>query len=112
METVAEEKVEDKPAYKVVLTPAEGAPESRFFDKESGLLVKVATTVKTPMGEIPTESFVSDYRKVDGVLTPHKVRQMVLVQELTITVDKVENNVKIPDSRFAIPDDVKKLLDK
>lgn len=112
VELAGEEKVNDKAAYKVVMTPDEGEKMTQFFDKESGLLVKIAVTAKTAMGEIPTESFVSDWKKVDGVLVPHKVRQIVLVQEITIVLDKVESNAKIADEKFAIPADIQKLLDK
>jgi hypothetical protein len=65
--------------------------------------------VKTEMGEIPAEISVSDYRNVDGVLTPHLIRQKVLQQEFTITLQSTKTNVEIPKDRFDLPDDVKAL---
>ncbi len=113
VETTGEDKVDGKAAYKVQLTPEDGEVATQYYDKESGLLLKVTVTAKTAMGDFPTESMVSDYRKVDGVLVPHKVKQVIaMLQELTITIDKIESNTKIPDEKFAIPADVKPLLDK
>ena len=66
--------------------------------------------MKTEMGEIPAESLVSDYRKVDGVLMPFLVKQKVLGQEFTVTLESVKNNAEMPKDRFALPDDVKALV--
>jgi hypothetical protein len=96
--------------YRVVLTPKEGQPETRYYDKKSYLLVRTNMILKTEMGEIPTEMSVSDYRRVDGVLMPFQLKQKVLGQELTVTHESVRNNIDIPRDRFALPDDVKALV--
>jgi hypothetical protein len=65
--------------------------------------------MKTEMGEIPAESLVSDYRKVDGVLMPFLVKQKVLGQEFSVTLQTVQNNIEIPKDRFSIPEEIKAL---
>ena len=95
-----------------MLTPRDGQPETRYYDKTSGLLVRTSMIMKTEMGEIPAESSVSDYRKVDGVLMPFLVKQKVLGQEFTVTLQSVKNNVEIPKERFALPEDVKALAEQ
>jgi hypothetical protein len=92
-----------------VLTPKDGQPETRYYDKKSFLLVRTNMIMKNEMGEIPAESSVSDYRTVDGVLMPFLVKQKVLGQEFTVTLQSVKTNVDIPKDRFAVPDDVKAL---
>lgn len=72
VECVGVEPVEGKPAYKIEMTPNEGSVETRHYDKESGLLVKVLLTLNLPMGTIPVEAVLSDYKQVDGVLFAHK----------------------------------------
>ena len=67
-ETTGVEQVDGKDCYKVVLTPGEGSPITRYYDKQSNLLVKMLMTAKNPMGEIPVESMVSDYRKEGEIL--------------------------------------------
>lgn len=111
-ETTGIETVDDQACYKVVLTPREGKPESRYFDKKTGLLVKTTQTMKSPMGEIPMEGLLSDYRNVDGVLVPHKMQQKALGQEIQMTLKTVQWNADVPKDRFDLPDDVKALAQK
>lgn len=47
-ETAGLESVDGQDCYKVVLTPADGNPVTRYFEKQSGLLVKSAMTVRSP----------------------------------------------------------------
>src|SRR5205809_48530 len=80
------EQVDGKDCYKVQLTPKEGMAMTRFYDKQSNLLVKMVMTVKNPMGEFPVESKVSDYRKEGDILMPHKVSQSAAGQEIMISI--------------------------
>jgi len=109
VETAGVETVADQLCYKVVLTPREGKPETRYFDKKTGLLVKTSQVVKSPLGEIPMEGFISDYKDVDGVLVPHKMQQKAVGQEIQITLSTVQWNREIPKNRFDLPEDVKAL---
>jgi hypothetical protein len=112
VECTGVEPIDGHVCYRVALTPKEGQPETRYYDKKSYLLVRTNMIIKTEMGEIPAESSVSDYRSVDGVLTPFQVKQKVLGQEFTVTLQNVKNNVEIPKDRFALPDDVKALVSR
>ncbi len=105
------EPIDGHVCYRVALTPKEGQPETRYYDKKSNLLVRTNMILKTEMGEIPAEMTVSDYRSVNGVLMPFQLKQKVLGQEFTITQESIQTNVDIPKDRFAIPDDVKALLE-
>ncbi len=52
--TTGEETVDGKPAWKVEMTPKEGGNVETFdFDKESGLLVRMATVMSSPLGKLP-----------------------------------------------------------
>jgi hypothetical protein len=64
------------------------------------------------MGDIPVETIVSDYKKVDGISLPFKSVQKALGSEFTVTLEKVEHNAKLPDNRFDLPDDIKQLIKK
>jgi hypothetical protein len=111
-ETTGIEQVDGKDCYKVQMTPKEGMPMTRFYDKQSFLLVKMVMTVKNPMGEIPVESFVGDYRKEGAILMPHKVAQKAAGQEIAITIDSVKYNAEIPKDKFEPPDEIKAMLKK
>jgi hypothetical protein len=111
-ETAAIEAVDGKDCYKVVLTPSTGSPVTKWFAKDSNLLVKTAATVKTAMGEIQSESYPSDYRKEGDILLPHKTVQRAMGQEITITIDTVKYNVEIPKDKFDLPAEIQALVKK
>jgi hypothetical protein len=111
-ETVALEEVNGKPAYKVIVTPKNGPVETRFYDQESGLFVRLKIRPKTQMGEIDMVATASDYREVDGIKIPFQTTVAFAGQEIVTTTDKVEHNVEIPAETFALPDDIKKLLEQ
>ena len=111
-ETTGVEQVDGKECYKVTLTRKTGNPQTRWFDKQSNLMVKMAATVKSPMGEISSESVFSDYRKEGGLLVAHKVALHAAGQEIVMTIDKVEHNAEIPKDKFEMPAEIKALLQK
>lgn len=106
------ENVGDRACYTLILTPHEGKPETHYYDTKSHFLLKVTMTVSTPMGEIPMESRLGDYRNDGGILTPHRLEQSAMGQEFVITIDSVKWNAEIPKDRFDIPADVQALLAK
>ena len=106
------ETVEGKECYKVVMTPKTGSPSTRWFDKDTNLLVKLTMTTKSAMGEVQSESVVTDYRKEGEVLMPHKITSKVATMELVMTVESVQHNPEIAKDRFDIPDEVKALVKK
>ncbi len=109
VECTGVEPIDGAVCYRVVLTPKEGQPETRYYDKKTSLLVRTNMIMKTEMGEIPAEMSVSDYRVVEGIKTPFLLRQKVLGQEFTVTLESMKINAAIPKDRFALPDDVKAL---
>lgn len=112
VETLGTESVDGRECYKVQLTPPDGKPEIWYFDKENGLHLKTDMRIETPMGEIPAEAFMSDYKEVSGVKTPHAMRVIAMGGERRITTESIEYNVDMPKDRFDLPDDIKKLLEK
>lgn len=111
MNTVAVEKINDKDAYKVVLTSADGQSMSRWYDKESALLVKQSQTVKNQMGDIQAESFFEDYREVGAIKLPFVSRQRFMNLEQKITFDKVEQPESLPAAALELPAEIKQLLE-
>ncbi len=109
-ETVGVEDIDGKPAHKIKLTIDDTNTMTAYYDKTSNLLVKTVMIHKTQMGDMPVETYISDYKKVGGLLIPHKHRQVVMSMEQLLTFDSFEVNVKMDKKRFALPDDVKELL--
>jgi len=112
-EYVGEQMVGGKSCYKVVLTPRIGRPEMRFYSKESGLLVKIAKTRLTSVGmrpSIPIETFINDYRPVDGLLIAHRVTEAVdmcgSTHETVYVTESIKHNVELPSDHFDPPAEV------
>ena len=93
-------------AYAIRFTPAKGKPSTQYYDVKTKLLIRVDQIVEQPEGAIPSESYLSDYRVVDGIKEPFSVRQVATgIGEATITTTKIQNNAAIDDSIFAKPAD-------
>lgn len=113
METVGVEEVEGKPAYKVVMTMKELDPITIWYDKASGLVVKSALVMDSPMvGRINVETSIGDYRQVNGVKAPHRIVQKMLNIEQVMTVQSMETGVEHAPGRFELPADVKQLVEQ
>ena len=111
-ETVGSETVGGKDCYKVVVTPKEGGPITRWYDKQSYLMVKSSMVAKSSMGDLEADSSFSDYRKEGDLMVPHKVVAHAAGRELVMTVEKVEFNADLPKDKFDLPEDIKALLKK
>jgi hypothetical protein len=111
-ECVGPTDVNGKPAYRVVATPKTGTPQTLYFDKDSGLLVRTETTVNSPAGAVPVVAEPGDFRKVDGIMLAFTSRMKVMGQERVVTIEKVEHNVALPADRFALPAEIKALIKK
>lgn len=110
---VAVEEIDAAPCYKVVMTPKEGKPETRYYDKKTHLLVKMEFQLVTAMGTMSVVATPSDYKRVDGILIPHKINQEIIgLQKVEIVVESVEHNTEIPADRFKLPAAVQELVDK
>jgi hypothetical protein len=102
IKTVGLETLPTGPAYKVELTSAEGATETRYFDQKTGDIVRVDMTAETQMGAMKTVTRLSDYRTVgeSGLRIPYKSEQEVAGVNAVSTVQKVEQNVDIKPDVF------------
>jgi hypothetical protein len=110
--TTGSDDVNGKPTWKVEMTPKEGRPETFYFDRDSGLLVRTSAVLSSPLGEISTQATMSDFRMVQGILTPFAMTENAMSQSIVMKFNKISYNVTIPADRFALPAEVKALLEK
>lgn len=103
VELLGTRKVGGATTHVVRMTPVKGKPVTQYFDAKTFLLVKVDMTVESPQGTVPTETFLSDYRTVNGVKFPFTLRQRVASMEVSMKVTEVKNNVPMKDSIFTKP---------
>jgi hypothetical protein len=100
------ESVNGEDCFKIELTPKSGKPEFRYYSKATGLLAKVTMTLPNPMGEIPAESVISEYKVVQGLKIPTKTEMTAMGQKMLLTLDTVTINVPVPAADIAAPADV------
>jgi len=112
VENAGIETIDGEECYKIVMTPDQGQPIVGYYQKKTGLQVKITTVSTTQMGDIPVELIASDYKDFGGILEPAKVTQKAGPQEFTVTLDRVEVNPAIPPERFELPAEVRKLVDQ
>lgn len=109
-ETTGTETVGEHECYVVTLTPTVGKPLTQDYDKKSGLLIKSVATRTSAMGEITVEILYSDYRKDEGLLSPHTLTNKVAGQEFVIAINSTAYNTELPPNIFDIPADIKALM--
>ncbi len=98
LELAGMEDVDGTPAYKVKVTNPAGSAQTLYFSKDNGLLVKEVS--ESPQGNVVAK--FKEYKDVDGVKFPVKVTQTVGPQSIEISVEKIEVNTDIDDSKFKI----------
>lgn len=97
------EKIGDKDVI-VLMGLREGQPPVRlYFDKESGLLVRMVRYAETALGRNPTEIDYADYRDSGGAKTPYRWTIARPNGRFTIQIDEAQANVPLDDAKFAKP---------
>lgn len=92
------EDVDGNPAWKVQINLPSGKNMVDFYDQKSGLKVKSVAQ----QGQVSVTTLYSDYRPVEGVLFPFKLKQSAGPQSFDIVVSSVEVNKGIDDSVFEL----------
>ncbi len=94
------------PAHLLKVMTPDSTETTLYLDAESNQIVRIdGEGVDAQSGrKVATETRMSDFREVDGVVWPFKMRIKQRggpTQE--ITFDKIELNVPVPDSLFVFP---------
>jgi photosynthetic reaction center cytochrome c subunit len=74
-----------------------------YFDKYSGLLLRMLRYVNSPLGQNPTQIDYADYREQDGMKMPFLQTVSRFRSRLVIQIDEAKYNVPVNDTKFARP---------
>jgi len=107
VECVKEEKLGDKTVYKVECATLDGDVLNKYYDKATSL----AVMAEIKRDKVDRTTLVSDYRKVDGILLPHRIVDKLGSNESIINLTKIEHNVNLPADKFDLPAEVMKKLE-
>lgn len=93
-----DEKVNEKPAFKLKATIEGGTVINLYIDKKSYLMVKVSTSTSG----MNFDSFPTDYTETNGFLLPMKTTTKAQGMEFVMNFTKVEVDTPMDDSIFKI----------
>jgi outer membrane lipoprotein-sorting protein len=97
-----EEKVDNKPAFKIKENLDGGNVVYLYIDKVNYLPLKLSATI-TQMGQtVAVDSYPSDFKETNGIFLPMKTTASMAGIEVVTTFEKVEVNIPIEDSIFKI----------
>lgn len=97
------EKIKDQEVNQAFALQPGQPPVRLYFDKQSGLLVRLVRYAETPLGRLPTQIDYNDYRDSGGVKIPYRWTVANPRGRFTIQIDQVRQNVPVDDSKFAMP---------
>ena len=95
--------IDDLDVWMLEGTAAGQPPVKLFFDKESGLLVRLAHFGDTAVGRVPVQIDFADYRDVNGVKVPFNWITTWTTGQATTELTDVQLNVAIDAAKFARP---------
>jgi zinc protease len=101
-ELLGVEPIEEKDAYKLMVTKPNGNTETEWYDVASGLQVKSLSIQENEQagGTLTITVTYADYKEVNGVKYAHKIKQSFGPQTLDMEVTSIEANTKIGDDIF------------
>jgi outer membrane lipoprotein-sorting protein len=99
------EKAGDREAFVIVFDPPTGNEIRNYIDAQTFLPIKVVTTVHVEQlgQDVEQTTEFLDYKEIDGLKIPFQFRSSSNIQNITVTVSKVEHNVPVDDAMFAKP---------
>lgn len=111
--TEGEEKIDGHDCYRVRLTPRDGSADMiRWYDRGTGLLYRSAMTIRTDMGALPVVMTYEQYREVEDVKWPSRVRITASGQDTVFSADEVRLNEPVDESIFKVPAEIRDLAQK
>ncbi len=112
-ETKGDAQIDGVDCWIVELKPRDGGrPETRWYDKSTGLLKRTKITMATQMGDLPVQSTFASYQQFDGLTVPTRITTNMAGQEVSMTIQSVAYNKPVEAKLFVPPPDVRALADK
>lgn len=102
-ETTAVKEVEGQRLAEITLTSALGDTVVLRVDMASKLPVSESFEQASPMGSMPATVYFKDYRDIEGMKFPYEQVVDASLTKAVSTITKLELNVAVDDSKFAMP---------
>lgn len=96
------EKIDDKDCYTILLILPNGAEWLQYYDMETGLKVRDSKNIITEQGNFKQITEYDDYRTIDGIRYPFKIKQYLGNQTLEFSIQSIQVNTGISDEFFTV----------
>jgi photosynthetic reaction center cytochrome c subunit len=83
-----------------------GLVATMYFDKQTGLLLRLVRWSGTPIGKVPVQVDYAGYKDVGGIKFPHRLLFAWLDGRDSIQLNEIQLNVPIDPIKFSSPDKV------
>ena len=107
-----EETVNDIACTIYDLKTKDGSIHKYWISNESGLPSKVSMTLESPMGKIPVQIWMTEYKAVDGIMYPHLMKMKQGVQNMEVQLVTIEHDSEVDAAAIKLPESVQKLVDR
>lgn len=97
------EKVNTHDTYVLEFSPEKKILSKIYFDQETSLAVRADDTIHRDDGDYKVETYLDDYRPVDGGLFPYRMKHVEKGNVFTIRITQVKNNYPVDDTLFLKP---------
>ncbi len=106
VELLGKDKAEGADCYKIKVTLKNGDIRTYYIDAENFLDVRIDGKTTVRGTETESDSILGDWKDVSGMMIPFSIDsgQKGAPQRQKITLEKVEVNPSIDDSRFKMPE--------
>ena len=103
MELSSVESIDGNDAYGVEVTMPSGKKSTRYYDSESGLLVRTTNVLEGPQGSMTLSTDYQDYKEFEGVMFPTTIKQPMNAQmKMDIKVTDVVVNEEVTEEDFKV----------
>jgi outer membrane lipoprotein-sorting protein len=97
------EKVGAHTAYVLEFSPQKKLTSKIYFDTESGFPVRTDDTLHREDGDYKVETYMDEYRAVDGAYFAFRIRHVEKGNVFTLRLTQIKNNAPVDDSMFLKP---------
>lgn len=97
------EKIGLKTVYVIEYSPLKNQTTKLYFDAETGLPVRSEETDDRPEGRFTVKVDMDDYRSVDGMMFPFRMKRTEKGSVIKIRLTQVKGNLPIDDDMFVKP---------
>jgi zinc protease len=101
---IGTEKLGAHTAYVLEFSPDKKLQSRLYFDVDSGLIVRTEDALSTPDGAYTVRMDLDDYREVDGLKFPFRIKHIEKGAVLNIRLTQVTVNPGLDDSLFLKPE--------